>query len=114
MEIISKSCILHMGCTTAQGDNEGIPLSMQTNSSRMVKAIRFCFRVVRGDRRVMGHALTALVALEELKPLQVSCLLAMLPPQHLLQDTSSPPDHSPNTKLSLTLSETRPKFLLLS
>lgn len=88
MDRISKPCILHMHCTTAQGDNEGIPLSMQTNSSRMVKAIRFCFRVVRDGGGVMGHALTALVALEELQSLQVSCVLAMLipmpPPQRLL------------------------------
>lgn len=77
MERISKSSLLHRDCTRAQGYNEGIPLSMQTNSSRMVKAIRFCFRGVRG---VMGHALSALVALEELKSPQTSWLLAMLLP----------------------------------
>lgn len=120
MEGISKSCILHMDCTTAQGDKEGIPLSMQTNTSRAVKAIRFCFRGVRGGRGAMGRALSDLVALVELKCLQASCPLAMLLPRavclplstsfrthHLLQITDQ-------TKLGLILSETGPKFLPLS
>lgn len=93
-----------MDCTTAQGDNEA-PLSMQTNSSRMVKAIRFCFRGVRGGRGVMGCALSALVALEELKSLQVSCLLAMLipsaPPSGHILSSRSQPKHKTGLKQDL-------------